>query len=231
MRCFNSLVHVVALAVGLLESAADGAAPAGSRQHVPREIDIAAIVGEHFSAQRGYKSGDFLTHGMVEEALQSLERKSGWKLEDRDHKALLKQTIDDKSFLARQLTSKSGKAFARHIAVMPLGYDKLDRLSQLPQGHSTVERLVVGPDGHKLLEYMTSSRGGHDLSRMLSADGKGNFEKPTGKIYDEQQLTAALKQLHKEAVGRAAGTAASATKQSGFVQPSAPKSGYLTSPR
>lgn len=169
---------------------------------VPRTIDIAGAISEHFAKLRDYRSGDFLTRGKIEEALATVERKTGWKIEKADRETLLKLTIDDKSFLAQQLSSKLGKSFARHIAELPLGYDKLDRLSQLPQGRSTVERLVIGPDGHKLLQYMATSPGGHDLSRMLSADGKGNFEKSTGKIYDDNQLTMALIQLHKAALAR-----------------------------
>lgn len=197
--------------LGLGSAPAWAAAPGAEAHFVPREIDITGIVRDHFSTQKGYKSGDLLTHNHVEAALETLERKTKWKLDDRDRKALLKQTIDDKSFFAQQLTSKAGKAFARQIAPMPLGYDKLDRLAQLPQGRSTLERLVAGPDGYKLLQYMTSSHGGHEMSRMLSADGKGNFEKPTGKIYDETQLVMALSQLHKAAVAQAT-TAASAAK-------------------
>jgi len=206
MRFATSVAGFVCLAVlGLGNSSASAAGPAAADAHfVPREIDIAGILRDHFSTQKGYRSGDFLTQGMVEASLETLERKTNWKLEERDRKALLKLTPDDKSFLAQQLTSKAGKAFARQVAPMPLGYDKLDRLAQLPQGRSTVERLVIGPDGYKLLEYMSTSRGGNDLNRMLSADGKGNFEKPTGKIYDEQQLVMALTQLHKDALARAA---------------------------
>lgn len=222
MSLIKSFAGIVCLAIlGLGGGAVSAAvATAAEAQFVPREIDIAGAIREHFSTQKGYKSGDFITHKMVEEALQTLERKTKWKLDERDRKALLKLTPDDKSFLAQQLTSKAGKSFARQIASMPLGYDKLDRLAQLPQGRSTVERLVAGPDGYKLLEYMTSSRGGHELSRMLSADGKGNFEKPTGKIYDEKQLVMALTQLHKSAVAHsAAATNAAKLKQSGTVRP------------
>jgi hypothetical protein len=204
MRFVTSIAAFVCLVgFGPATTTVSAAAPAAAEaQLVPREIDIAGILRNHFLTQRGYRSGDFLTQSMVEASLEALERKTKWKLEERDRKALLKLTADDKSFLAQQLTSKAGKAFARQVAPMPLGYDKLDRLAQLPQGRSTVERLVVGPDGYKLLEYMSTSRGGHDLSRMLSADGKGNFEKPTGKIYDEQQLVMVLTQLHKDALTR-----------------------------
>jgi hypothetical protein len=182
-----------------------GSAAAAETATVPVTIDLNSAVRDHFAKQRDYRSGDLLTRGKVEAALPAIERKTGWKLENAEREALLKLTLDDKSFLAKQLTSKTGKDFARQIAGMPLGYDKLDRLSHLPQGESTIQRLVVGPDGYKLLEYMTSSRGGRELSRMLSADGEGDFEKPTGKIYDDRQLTSALRQLHKAALARQAG--------------------------
>ncbi|MCE9606233.1 MAG: hypothetical protein K8U03_15160 [Planctomycetia bacterium] len=204
IRIFRSIFAIgLGTFVGLVGSASK--LEAAQTASVPRTIDIHAAIQEHFSYQRDYRSGDFLTRGKVEEALKTLERKTGWQLEAGDRETLLKQTLDDKSFLAQQLSSKLGKQFSRNIQALPLGYDKLDRLSQLPQGRSTIERLVIGPDGHKLLQYMANSPGGHDLSRMLSQDGKGNFEKPTGKIYDEKQLTLALAQLHKSALARQAG--------------------------
>lgn len=203
LAAVSALVGCIVVA-GTTRIAGGAEAPA-----VPATIDLNGAVRDHFAKQRDYRSGDLLTRGKVEAALPVIERKTGWTLEKAERNALLKLTLDDKSFLAKQLTGKLGKDFARRIAGMPLGYDKLDRLSHLPQGESTIERLVIGPDGYKLLEYMTSSRGGHELSRMLSADGKGNFETPTGKIYDEQQLVLALRQLHKAALARQAAAARS----------------------
>lgn len=208
MRSSNRVVGLSAtsaLMACLVISGTARVAEAADAAAVPMTIDLNGAVRDHFAKQRDYRSGDLLTRGKVEAALPAVERKTGWTLQKAERDALLKLTLDDKSFLAKQLTSKLGKDFARQIAGMPLSYDKLDRLSHLPQGESTIERLVVGPDGYKLLEYMTSSRGGHELSRMLSADGEGNFESPTGKIYDEQQLVLALRQLHKEALARQAG--------------------------
>lgn len=203
---------IVAVALGVIVGVHCSATTvaAAEKAAVPRAIDIHGALQEHFAKQRGYRSGDFLTRGKVEEAIKSVEHKTGWQLEAADREALLKLALDDKSFLAQQLTSKLGKQFARDIEALPLGYDKLDRLSQLPQGRSTIERLVVGPDGYKLLQYMTTSSGGQELSRMLTQDGKGNFEKPTGKIYDEQQLTLALTQLHKTVLARQAGASRNA---------------------
>jgi len=206
-----ALPAAIVVWLGVLISAPVSAA--AETAAVPHTIDLSGAVRDHFAKQRDYRSGDFITRGKVVEALATVERKTGWKLEKADRDALLKLAVDDKSFLAKQLTSKAGKDFARRISSMPLGYDKLDRLSELPQGRNTLERLVVGPDGYKLLEYMTSSSGGHQLSRMLSVDGQGNFERPTGKIYDDKQLTLALQQLHKAVLQRQATATRGSSKQ------------------
>jgi hypothetical protein len=72
-------------------------------------------------------------------------------------------------------------------------------MAEMPQGHSTIERLIKGPDGHKMLDYMTHAKGGRELAKMLSKDGAGNFEQPTGKIYTVDELIKELRTRHTEA--------------------------------
>lgn len=158
---------------------------------------VEAAVESVLHADKKYARGDLLTHKQVAAVLDAVE-KIGWKLDDR--RGFEKLALDDNSFLVEKLRSKSGQEFYRQVADLPLAIDRLDRLSQLPQGRSTVERLIKGPDGHKLLDYMTNADGGRELAKMLSKDGRGDFNSPTGKIYTEDQLVSKLKERHDAAV-------------------------------
>jgi hypothetical protein len=168
-------------------------AAAATADDLPNFKEVTAVVENTLHADRKYQPGDLLTRkdgAAVVNALAAI----GWKLDDR--KAFEKRFLDDGSFLVEKLGTAEGKKFLRQVAKMPLAVDRLDRLSQLPQGRSTVERLIKGPDGYKLLDYMTNAKGGKDLATMLSKDGKGDFNKPTGKIYMEDQLLPELEKLH-----------------------------------
>lgn len=161
---------------------------------------LAAVVSKHLAKQPGYQPGDLITRREIAGALDALQQRSAWKLTKVQQEELVAKGLESQSFLAQQLTSKNGREFSRHIARYQLGYDQLERLSKMPQGRSTVERLVKGPEGWKLLEYMATAKGGHELNRMLSETPRGgNFERSTGRIYDEQQLVAELQKLHQAA--------------------------------
>lgn len=175
---------------------------------LPDFRSLATIVSKHLAKQPGYQSGDLITRREIAGALDALSQRSTWKLTKVQQEELVAKGLEPQSFLAQQLTSKNGREFSRHIAKYQLGYDQLERLSKMPQGRSTVERLVKGPDGWKLLEYMATAKGGHELNKMLSETPRGgNFERSTGRIYDEPQFLAELQKLHQAAVrgGAAAG--------------------------
>ncbi|MBA4018028.1 MAG: hypothetical protein C0483_12710 [Pirellula sp.] len=175
-------------------TAAERAAP------LPAMKDVAAAVSKQLARTQEYHAGDLITRLEIEGALEAAAKQTGWRLTTKQHDELVERGVEDRSFLAKQLTSKSGRVFSRHIAQYQLGYDQLDRLSKMPQGRSTIERLVRGPDGWKLIEYMAKAPGGHELGRMLSETPKGgNFEKATGRIYTEAELIDALAKLHKAA--------------------------------
>jgi hypothetical protein len=45
----------------------------------------------------------------------------------------------------------------RHVAGMPGGYDRVDRLSRIP-GAGDRRALINTPGGHKMIEYMTTTK-------------------------------------------------------------------------
>lgn len=176
-------------------------AVAAEPRALPDYKTVQSAMSKYLAKQREYKPGDLITRNQISGVLEAVEKSTGWKLSEAQHDELVKRGVEDRSFLAKQLTTKSGREFSRHISRYKLGFDQLDRLSTMPQGRSTVERLAKGPDGYKLLEYMATANGGHELAKMLSnAAPRGtNFEAATGKIYDEMQLDTALEKLHQAA--------------------------------
>lgn len=186
--------------VGLI--VANGATTVRAAEPVmPDFRTLAAVVSKQLAKQPGYQPGDLITRREIAGALEALEQRSAWKLTTAQKDELVAKGLEPQSFLAQQLTSKNGREFSRHIAKYQLGYDQLERLSKMPQGRSTVERLVKGPEGWKLLEYMATAKGGHELNKMLSETPRGgNFERSTGRIYDEPQFLAELQKLHQAAV-------------------------------
>jgi hypothetical protein len=195
----NSPIHAAAtallfsLACTLISPAAYAAAP--GKQGDKFEV-VRIAVAESFARDPGYQPGDFVTRKQVEKALDRVEQAAKGSLKREDRDKLVKQTVDDRGFLAEQLRDPKTKPFMRRVATMPGGFDLLDRMGQMHHGRSTVTRLARGPDGYKLLEYMLQSKGGAELEKMLAKDpGNANFSKPTGKIYTAEQLLTALEKL------------------------------------
>lgn len=166
---------------------------------LPKFAEVEAAVADVLKQEKDYQPGDLLTRKQVKAMLDRIER-LGWKLADRG--ALEKKVLDDGSFLVGKLGTTTGKKFMRQIEDLSMAYDRLDRLSQLPQGRNTVVRLIRGPDGYKLFDYMSNDKGGRELAKMLSNNGKGDFNQPTGNIYTEEQLLRELQKLHAAALQR-----------------------------
>jgi hypothetical protein len=88
----------------------------------------------------------------------------------------------------------------RQSAGFPLAYDRMDHLERLSDGQRILDRLVDGPDGYKLIEYLTSAPGGKNMGKMLTEAPHGvDFNKPTGRIYTQEQLLDRLKESHAKA--------------------------------
>jgi hypothetical protein len=193
MSCFRRLLTVAAaFIVGGLNLL-----PPAAAFDLPEFAEVEAAVSNGLAREKDLGPSDVVSRSQVRKLLDAVER-LGWTLDDR--REIESRVLDDGAFLIAKFRTPGGKKFMRKIASLPLAYDRIDRLAQLPQGRSTVERLIKGPDGHKLLQYMAEEQGGRELAKMLSQDGRGNFNKPTGKLYTAEQLLAELKSLHVQAV-------------------------------
>ena len=137
---------------------------------------------------------DLITREQTEQLFAEIDE-LGWKI--RDSRELLARIPSESEFFVRQLLgSKKGRSFMRDVAPMPLGYDRVDRISHLDRGHQFVRDMVKGPYGYKFIEYLTETRYGKNMGRQLqdAPDGAG-FNKPTGRIYTAEQL---LPVLHEQ---------------------------------
>jgi hypothetical protein len=143
----------------------------------------------------GYQAGDLLTVPKVERVLAKLE-KIHWKVADGNE--ILKLVLSESDWMAARFSTPDGKQFMRQIAGMPGGYDRVDRLRRMPRGKSNINDFIENPEGFKMIEYMTTTKGGQNLGEQLSeAEDGADFNKPTGRIYTEQDLLKRLKQSYE----------------------------------
>ncbi len=171
-----------------------------SAKPFPKFALVVDYTHRYFHTQSGYRPGDIISSSQVEMLLQEL-RLIGWNV--ADSKVILRDVLGDNAFLCQNLRTQQGKKFMRQVAKLPHAYDRLDRLARLPYGERSIKRLINGPDGYKLIEYMTTSSGGRGLGVQLSQTPRGtDFNKPTGKIYDETQLLARLAKSYKAELER-----------------------------
>ena len=198
--CRSITIAGPGLAVGLLMLASVSLAVTTSgNKPLPKFEQVEKTVVGYFDRLKGYKSGEILSRGLVEPVFRDLER-IGWKVAGR--KAVLDDVLPDNNTLVKQLRTPAGKKFARQVAKVPQGYDRLYRLSLLPRGRQNVQNLIVGPDGYLMIEYMTTTPEGKNLGGMLSRDPQGKkFNKPTKLIFTVDDLVERLKQEYAVATG------------------------------
>ena len=164
---------------------------------MPDFAAVEEIVAQQLSSEKDYQRGDLIWRSRVEPIFTALSE-AGWQVADQ--KEIVEELLDDGDFLVRQFQSKQGKKMFRKVATYAEGYDRLDHLRKLDRGEATVQALIKGPDGYKLLEYMTQSSGGKELGKMLSRVPHGkDFNKPTQRIYTQEQLLARLRKSHAQA--------------------------------
>ncbi|MBX3412854.1 MAG: hypothetical protein KF708_09215 [Pirellulales bacterium] len=179
----------VAYAVALL--ACGMAAGDDGPPELPTFKQVEKLVQDRFGTH-DHEMTDLITREQTDELFAEIAKR-GWKI--RDGKEILERVPRESEFFVRQLLgSKQGRAFMRDVAPMPLGYDRVDRLSHLERGHRFVKDMIKGPDGYKLIEYLTETRYGKNMGRQLrdAPDGAG-FNKPTGRIYTADQLLPVLR--------------------------------------
>lgn len=192
------LAALVSLAATCLVSAGEPA--------LPDMKTVARVVHQQLATDDPeWRSTDLITREQAQRAFRGLE-KLGWKVADR--RAILERLLPTSDELVEKLTTSSqGRKFMRQIAVLPQGYDRVDRLRRIPRGERYLDDLIKGPGGDELIQYFTESRGGEELGRMLGeVPGGADFNDPTGRIYTEQQLLAALATSHRRELKRRAAT-------------------------
>jgi hypothetical protein len=178
------------LVVTLASTTASVASGVDEPAAAPKWEQIAQVVNRALNSRADYKPGDLLAKSDVQNVLARLKT-LGWQ--PADAAAIVALVPGDDEFMVKQLRGKNGANFMRHVAKYPNGYDRVDRLIRLPRGETITADLVLNPGGYQMIEYMATSSGGTEMGKMLSetADGK-NFNRPTGRIYTAEQLTAAL---------------------------------------
>jgi hypothetical protein len=196
VSAFVALAGIVALHIS---TPVLGAEPREQQRQLPRFREVEKLVAERFGSN-GREMNDLITRQETDELFAEIG-KLGWKIDDR--KEILARVPDEGEFFVQQLRSKRGNTLMRDIAPLPLGYDRVDRLSQLERGHRYVSDLVKGPDGYKLIQYMTETPWGKNMGKQLRGAPDGaNFNKPTGRIYTAEQLLPTLHDSYAAEVKR-----------------------------
>jgi hypothetical protein len=167
---------------------------------LPEWKDVQAAVAGHFAGQAAYQPGDLLSQGEVTPLFPKLAALNWTVVDSREITALL---LPDNDFLVTQLQTRAGRKFMRRIAHLPGGYDRIDRLRGMDRGRQRVRELIQGPDGDKLIEYLTTTPQGKNLGRSLSqGTGGKEFNKPTQKLYTEQDLLRRLQTSYQAEAAR-----------------------------
>jgi hypothetical protein len=194
---FASLLLACAVDSFAVESFAAGNKPQkpekekSSSGPLPSFDNVTKQVQQLLALDPDYQPGDLLTASKAERILTKLDQLH-WKV--ADGREIVKQLLPDGDWMAEKLQASDGREFMRQIAKMPGGYDRVDRLRHMPNGEIHITDFIETPDGSAMIEYMTTTQEGKNLGNFLSADPDGhNFNKPTGRIYTEQEFLKRLK--------------------------------------
>jgi hypothetical protein len=164
---------------------------AASRPKAPDDRAVAKVIDAFFASQPGYRNGDLISRSQVEKVIATLTS-NGVKISDPE--SVTKRVLADDSFLVRELSTANGQRFMRKIASRSGAYSLLDRLSTIPHGQSLIRDLMRQKDGDKMIEYLATTKGGKNMGGMMAqVRGGVDLNKPTGRIYTEDELVAALK--------------------------------------
>ncbi len=170
------------------------------KKEKPRKIDVKKMVTNHFKTLSGYQSGDLITGGQVEPLIKKFAQQ-GWEIANPD--LPMKRMIKSGSYLDKTMNSRKGKTFFRQISSIKNGMDRVERMLSTKNGRSSIRQLVFEiPRGADYIKALATTSNGKLLGNRQNGQ---NFNKPTGKIYTEKQLTEYLTKLFEQR-GNAAGT-------------------------
>jgi hypothetical protein len=175
------------------------AAQKGKPKKLPKFNDVTATVRKELAKHDGYRDNDILTSEWVAKALDAVEKKTGWKIEDAAE--IAGKFLSDSDDLVRQLRTRKGMPFMRRFSGTPRAFDRIDRLRGLPMGKRRIPELINNPGGHTLILYMATTEGGRNMGLYLgNVRGGKNFNKPTGRLYTEKQLVDRLEESYNREV-------------------------------
>jgi hypothetical protein len=176
----------IACALNLMISFVAAAPP----KKAPDPAVVTRAVQAYFASRPDYQPGDLITRSQIERLLTKLDE-AGATVPDSDKVA--ERGLDDGSFIARELTTASGKRFMRRLARNPSTFAHLDRLSSIPRGEKLIRDLMHDKDGDKLIEYLATTKGGQKMGSMMSAvPGGRDLNKQTDRIYTVADLVTAI---------------------------------------
>jgi hypothetical protein len=173
--------------------------PKPSSGEMPGFDTVMATVQQHLAGIRSYQSGDLLTTSMVEPIFAKLA-KIDWEV--ADHKEIVKSILPDSDWLARQLSSRQGKAFMREVADLPSSFETLDRLRH-EGGQRQLMEMINSEDGSKSFERLTSTPSARH-TRRFRRHGSGDSDTATSRIYTELELLKRLKKSYEKELARRA---------------------------
>ncbi|MDP7020596.1 MAG: hypothetical protein QGG36_32650 [Pirellulaceae bacterium] len=166
---------------------------------MPTWRHIEEFVHRYLDGLSDYKKGDLLSQGHVAKMTAHM-KKMGWRV--REEKRLFKDTLPDSHFLVQQLHTRHGHRFMRNVQRHPQIYSKLERISSAHGGRALVRDLLKLPDAAKYANP-NRARGVPQMKDFLPKHGNSrqpqirDYNKPTGKIYTEDQLLKRLKEMHQ----------------------------------
>jgi hypothetical protein len=160
----------------------------------PNFSQVAQAVADSLRGQADYQKGDLITQREVRAALTNVVA-IGWDVPDQDQ--LVDRALAESSFLGRELSAPSGRQFMRKLARHPGTFSRIDRLSTIEDGQATIHSLIQQKGGDDLITYLATTSGGKNLGKMMaSTKGGVDLNKPTGRIYTEDDFITALRQAY-----------------------------------
>jgi hypothetical protein len=175
-----------------------------ANESLPPWADVRSAVQSHFETLPDLQPGDLITAADAAPALKALEQ-MGWNDVARGQTA--SKLLEDGSFLARELRSAPGRTFMRRVSGYRLIYDRLDRVSQMTGGQQLIHDMIRLPDGHRYAQF-TPHQGAPPMTDFLpkGVSGKAprvaDIDKPTGRVYTQNDLLTALEAEYRQAAKR-----------------------------
>jgi len=222
------LAAIAVLLAGAALTPASAAAPARApgpdkRAGSPAFQPIRSFVLQYFSRLPDFRKGDLISQGQVRPLLEHL---TGLGLAVPDPKDFLARVPAEDSFLVRQLRTRQGRKFMRHLSGVPGVYDRLERLAAMKRGRKTIVELIGrGKKGAAVIVYFADEQDGQKMGRLMARRGQSpDFNKSTGKIYTVDQLLDELENLYRQTEqaarkGKSPGDAGHAHQRDGKGKP------------